>query len=70
MLNPTFVKLIAYYDNEWAYSTRMVSVIFSHDPYFCLHLVFIIMSESMYSRYCNSLQINLTLFNLVHFSLV
>ena len=24
MLNPTFVKLVAYYDNEWAYSTRMV----------------------------------------------
>ena len=24
VLNPTFVKLIAYYDNEWAYSKRMV----------------------------------------------
>ena len=24
MLNPTFVKLVAYYDNEWAYSVRMV----------------------------------------------
>ena len=29
MLNPTFVKLVAYYDNEWAYSTRMVSLIYS-----------------------------------------
>lgn len=26
MLNPTFVKLIAYYDNEWAYALRMVSL--------------------------------------------
>lgn len=25
MLNPTFVKLIAYYDNEWAYAVRLVS---------------------------------------------
>lgn len=24
MLNPTFVKLIAFYDNEWAYSVRLV----------------------------------------------
>lgn len=27
MLNPTFVKLIAYYDNEWAYALRMVSIL-------------------------------------------
>jgi glyceraldehyde 3-phosphate dehydrogenase len=25
LLNPTFVKLIAYYDNEWAYAARLVS---------------------------------------------
>ncbi len=25
LLNPTFVKLIAYYDNEWAYAVRLVS---------------------------------------------
>ena len=25
MLNPTFVKLVAYYDNEWAYAVRMVT---------------------------------------------
>ena len=24
MLNPTFVKLVAFYDNEWAYAVRMV----------------------------------------------
>lgn len=27
-LNPTFVKLIAYYDNEWAYAVRLVSLFF------------------------------------------
>lgn len=26
LLNPHFVKLVAYYDNEWAYALRMVSV--------------------------------------------
>ncbi|RYH25830.1 type I glyceraldehyde-3-phosphate dehydrogenase [archaeon] len=25
LLNPTFVKIIAYYDNEWGYATRLVS---------------------------------------------
>lgn len=25
LLNPTFVKIIAYYDNEWAYARRLVS---------------------------------------------
>lgn len=25
LLNPTFVKLVAYYDNEWAYALRLVS---------------------------------------------
>lgn len=24
LLNPTFVKIVAYYDNEWAYAARMV----------------------------------------------
>jgi len=27
MLNPTFVKLVAYYDNEWGYSMRMIDLI-------------------------------------------
>ena len=27
LLNPTFVKLIAYYDNEWAYAMRMVELL-------------------------------------------
>lgn len=27
LLNPTFVKLIAYYDNEWAYAARMVEML-------------------------------------------
>lgn len=27
LLNPTFVKLIAYYDNEWAYAMRMVEML-------------------------------------------
>jgi glyceraldehyde 3-phosphate dehydrogenase len=27
LLNPTFVKLVAYYDNEWAYAMRMVNTI-------------------------------------------
>lgn len=26
-LNPTFVKLIAWYDNEWAYSRRVLDLI-------------------------------------------
>ena len=25
-LNPTFVKIVAYYDNEWAYSNRMIDL--------------------------------------------
>ena len=27
LLNPTFVKLVAYYDNEWAYAMRMVQTL-------------------------------------------
>jgi len=27
LLHPTFLKVVAYYDNEWAYSTRMVDLI-------------------------------------------
>lgn len=26
ILNPTFVKLVAYYDNEWAYTVRTVEL--------------------------------------------
>ena len=27
MLSPTFVKLVAWYDNEWGYSTRLCDLI-------------------------------------------
>ena len=27
MLNPTFVKLVAWYDNEWGYSCRLIDLI-------------------------------------------
>ena len=27
MLNPTFVKLVAWYDNEWGYSQRVLDLI-------------------------------------------
>jgi glyceraldehyde 3-phosphate dehydrogenase len=27
MLDPTFVKLVTWYDNEWGYSTRLVDLI-------------------------------------------
>jgi len=27
MLNPTFVKLVAWYDNEWGYSSKVLDLI-------------------------------------------
>ena len=27
MLNPTFVKLVAWYDNEWGYSNKVLDLI-------------------------------------------
>ena len=27
MLNPTFVKLVAWYDNEWGYSSRLTDLV-------------------------------------------
>lgn len=27
MLNPRFVKLVAWYDNEWAYSNKVVDLV-------------------------------------------
>ncbi|MDR0952239.1 MAG: type I glyceraldehyde-3-phosphate dehydrogenase [Oscillospiraceae bacterium] len=31
MLNPTFVKLVAWYDNEWGYSNKIIDLIFHID---------------------------------------